>query len=224
MKNIRIANRQDSDQINELRITEFQRSAQFTLIKPDKLLWNHCDDISIVLAAWDGFSAVATMRAVVVHNAVEAENCVQCIVPPNTNFPAMVFNNAATHLDYRGLGLNQLLRYHFLKIAVDNKIQSLLSPMYEGAPRIRFMEALGYKFSIPPLSWQNKLSPKATRILGVLTRAMMPQAILLIETKRHEIIKSYPWKGKRAQFSNLVFKPAGQRRMSRFGAKKKSAV
>lgn len=206
MKIIRQASRQDCNQINALRVREFQRSAQFSLIKPEKLLWNHCDDTSNVLSAWDGPCAVATMRAVVVDNKSQAESCVQCIVPSSTDFPAMVFNNAATHLDYRGIGLNQLLRYHFLKIAMECNIQSLLSPMYKGAPRIRFMKDLGYKFTVPPLSWQNKLSPKATRILGVLTREMMPQAIDLIETQRHEIIKSYPWKGKTIQFNSPGFK------------------
>ena len=205
MKMIRQAHRQDRDQINARRIREFQRSAQFTLIKPEKLKWNHCDDTSIVLSAWDGPCAVATMRAVAVSNAAQAESCLQCIVPAHIDFPAMVFNSAATHWDYRGIGLNQLLRYHFLKIAMGCEIQSLLSPMYEGAPRIRFMKALGYQFITPPLSWQKKLNPKATRILGILGRAMMPQAMNLIKTQRHEIINAYPWKGKSVQFNNLLF-------------------
>jgi hypothetical protein len=208
MKMIRQAHHQDRDQINALRIQEFQRSAQFTLIKPEALKWNHCDDTSIVLSAWDGHYAVATMRAVGISNVAQAESCVQCIVPEHTDFPAMVFNSAATHWDYRGIGLNQLLRYHFLKIAMGYTVQSLLSPMYEGAPRIRFMKALGYQFTTPPLSWQKKLNPKATRILGILSRAMMPQAIALIETQRYEIINAYPWKGKPVQLNNPLFMKA----------------
>jgi hypothetical protein len=208
MKCIRQASRQDFNQINALRIREFQRSAQFKLIKPEKLKWNQCDDVSIVLAAWDVDNAVATMRAVIVCDTGEAENCVQCIIPKYTPFPAMVFNNAATHLDYRGIGLNQLLRYHFLKIALGTGIQSLLSPMYEGAPRIKFMKALGYSFTIPPLSWQNKLEPKAARILGVLVRERMSHAIDLIKTQRRDIIASYPWKGKLVQLNNSMSKHA----------------
>jgi drug/metabolite transporter (DMT)-like permease len=210
MKSIRQASRRDLNQINALRIREFQRSAQFKLLKPEKLKWNQCDDVSIVLSAWDGATAVATMRAVVVCDTAEAENCVQCNVPKYTPFPAMVFNNAATHLDYRGIGLNQLLRYHFLKIALDAGIQCLLSPMYEGAPRIQFMKDLGYGFTIPPLSWQNKLAPKATRILGLLTCERMSHAIKLIEAQRRDIITSYPWKGKRVQLNNPMFKRAVQ--------------
>lgn len=210
MKHIRQASRQDINQINALRIREFQRSAQFTLIKPEKLRWNHCDDTSVVLSAWDGAIAVATMRAVVVCDTEGAENCVQCKVPKDTHFPAMVFNNAATHSDYRGIGLNQLLRYHFLKIALDAGIQCLLSPMYEGAPRIQFMQALGYAFTIPALSWQNKLGPKATRILGCLARVKMPHAIDLIEAKRRDIITSYPWAGEGVRLNNRMPKRAVQ--------------
>lgn len=204
MKTIRQAGRFDQKQINDLRVTEFQRSSEFTLIKPEKLLWNQCDDDSIVLAAWDGARAVATMRAVLVNNVSDAEDCVECTVPEDTAFPAMVFNSAATSLDYRGLGLNQLLRYHFLKIAVENQVQSLLSPMYEGAPRIKFMKDLGYTFTTPLLSWQNKLKPQNKRILGTLKRKMMPQAIGVIRTQRSDIIKSYPWDGELVRISTPV--------------------
>ncbi len=197
MKHIRQANRQDKKQIEVLRINEFQRSAQFTLLKPEKLFWNRNDDSAVVLAAWDGPRAVATMRAVIVDNPKEAQDCVQCIVPEDTNFPAMVFSNAATHWDYRGMGLNQLLRFYFLQIALDNEIQSLLSPMYESAPRIRFMVELGYQFAVPKQSWQDKLKAKTTRILGVLARPRMPRALDYIRTKRPEIIKAYPWQSPR---------------------------
>jgi hypothetical protein len=205
MKIIRQADRQDRDQINALRIKEFQRSAQFTLLQPEKLEWNHCDDTSIVLSAWDGPRAVATMRAVLVRDTAQAESCVQCTVPSQTDFPAMVFNNAATHWDYRGIGLNQLLRYYFLKMAMDYEIQSLISPIYESAPRIQFMIDLGYQFTIPLLSWQKKLKPRTTRILGILTGSKMPQAIDLIEKQRHKIIQSYSWKGRPIQFSQSLF-------------------
>lgn len=217
MKLIRQAARRDNVQINALRIREFQRSAQFTLIRPEKLLWNDCDDDAIVLAAWDGPCAVATMRAVVVNTTAEAESCVQCTVAAETDLPVMIFTSAATHWDYRGIGLNQLLRYHFLKIALDNKIQALLSPMYEGAPRIRFMKDLGYKFNIPRLSWQNKLNPKATRILGVLERARMPQAVDFIETHRNDIIKAYPWKGKHIRINAPAFRTDAASRRTMMG-------
>lgn len=193
MKTIRQAGRLDQEQINDLRITEFQRSSEFTLLRPEKLLWNKCDDDSIVLAAWDGPRAVSTMRAVLIYNRPDAEDCVECTVSEDTDFPAMVFNSAATRLEYRGLGLNQLLRYHFLKIAVENGIQSLLSPMYDGAPRIKFMKELGYTFTTPLSSWQNKLKPQNERILGVLKRKMMPNAIDIIKKQRSDIIRKYPW-------------------------------
>lgn len=202
MKFTRQAFRQDRKPIEELRIKEFRRSAQFTLLKPEKLLWNQCDDSSVVLAAWDEAHAVSTMRAVVVNNPKEAQNCVQCIVPEDTAFPAMVFNNAATHSEYRGIGLNQLLRFYFLQTALDNNIQSLLSPMYDGAPRIRFMVELGYEFTVPTHSWQDKLNARATRILGVLARKQMPRALHHIQTQRQEAIEAYPWLGRPVLIDN----------------------
>ena len=211
MKCIRQADHRDRDQINALRVNEFNRSNQFTLLKPDKLLWNSCDDESVVLSAWDGTRVVATMRAVVVHNAPEASTCAQCTIPPDALFPAVIFNSAATDLEYRGLGLNQALRYHFLKMALDSDVQALLSPMYQGAPRIRFMEALGYRFSVPQLSWQDKLNPKTTRIMGIMPQERMACAMQMIEMQRRDIIRTYPWHGETAKFQIRMLNVASHR-------------
>ena len=196
MKTIRRAVTQDNRQISNLRVTEFQRSNQFTLLKPEKLLWGPCDEANVVLAAWDGNQPVATMRAVVVGDHREAADCVQCTVPHDAGFPAIVFNSAATHHAYRGIGLNQALRYYFLLAAIRNGIETILSPIYKGAPRIAFMETLGYHFVTPSESWQNKLDPRSERILGLLPRGQMHRAFLHIQKTRPGVLWEYQWQGR----------------------------
>jgi hypothetical protein len=196
MKCIRRATSQDSGIINRLRIREFRRSTEFDLLLADQLKWNSCDDRHIVLAAWaDRQRAVSTMRAVVVSDPREALQSVQCSLPDRLSFPAIVFNSAATHMDYRGQGLNQAIRYHFLHAAMRCGIEAILSPIYRGAPRIDFMKALGYRFTTPEKSWQTKLAPKKERILGILPRKRMGHAIEYLRTHRNHVLQLYPWKG-----------------------------
>lgn len=202
MRCIRRATSQDSDIISRLRINEFRRSTEFDLLLADQLKWNQCDEQHIVLAAWeDRLTAVSTMRAVVVLDAREALESVQCSLPSRLKFPAIVFNSGATHLDYRGQGLNQAIRYYYLRAAIRCSIKAILSPVYRGAPRIDFMKALGYRFMTPEKSWQTKLAPKKERILGVLPLNRMGRAIDYLRTHRGEVLHAYPWKGPHFDFS-----------------------
>ena len=217
MKCIRRMTVQDREAINQLRVGEFQRSGQFELLKPERLLWNHVDDENIVLAALRApGQPVSTMRGVVVGSAVEASAFVECTVPRHVAFPAIVFSSAATHQDYRKLGLNQAIRYHFLTSAVRCGIESILSPIYIGAPRITFMKALGYTFEAPEKCWQTKLNPKTQRILGVLTRNHFRRALAHIQQTRPQILERYPWRGK---LIDLIRQPNSQnaRKMSTAG-------
>lgn len=196
MRCIRRATYGDREIINRLRITEFSRSGEFDLLLADQLRWNQCDDIHIVLAAWaNRRKAISTMRAVVVNNGSDARACLQCSLPTQLSFPAIVFNSAATHAAYRRLGLNQAIRYHFLLAAVRCGIEAILSPIYRGAPRIAFMKCLGYHFTTPHQSWQTKLLPKTKRILGILPRSNMARAIDYLRTNRSEVLQRYPWTG-----------------------------
>lgn len=201
MKYIRRATLKDCDTINHLRIDEFRRSTEFDLLLADQLRWNSCDDRHIVLAAWAGRrTAVSTMRAVVVKDKADALTSVQCSLPDQLVFPALVFNSAATHIDYRRLGLNQAIRYHFLRAAIRCGIEAILSPIYRGAPRIDFMRALGYQFMTPNKSWQTKLAPKKERILGILPRNRMGRAIDYLRTYRNDVLQAYPWQGPLFEF------------------------
>jgi hypothetical protein len=193
---IRQATAEDKAVISQLRINEFRRSTNFDLLLADKLKWSRCDDENIVLAVWNGRKApISTMRAVVVNDTEEALACLECSVPDDLPYPAIVFNSAATRKENRRQSLNQVIRYHFLLAAVRDGIQAILSPIYLGAPRIDFMKALGYQFSAPQKSWQTKLLPKSERILGILSRADMVQAIDYLKAHRGKAIDTYPWQG-----------------------------
>lgn len=196
MQCTRQATSKDSSVISRLRINEFKRSKNFDLLLTDKLRWSHIDDEQTVLAVWGNTNKpISTMRAVVVYDVIDAQECLQCLVPNQLRYPAMVFNAAATRKEHRGQGLNQVIRYHYLQAAIRDGIEVILSPIYVGAPRIDFMKALGYEFVTPEKNWQTKLLPKSERILGILPSYEMRHAIDYLKTRRREVINAYPWKG-----------------------------
>ncbi|MBF0243477.1 MAG: hypothetical protein HQK64_13510 [Desulfamplus sp.] len=74
MKQVRRALKEDKHIIEELRISEFNRSGEFKLLKPEKLLWSDIDDANIVLVVFDeNNNAVSTMMGITVYEAKEAE-------------------------------------------------------------------------------------------------------------------------------------------------------
>jgi len=199
-KYISIPLHQHQDEISQLRITAYNRSDDFLLLYPDKLLWS-VNDEGTVLVAWNGDGhAVATMRAETVKNSQEAQKNLECNVPEEIVFPAVIFNRAATHEDYRHLGLNQAIRYYFLEAILRADIQTTLSPVYLGASRTRFMEQLGYRFIDPGKTWQTKLQIHKPRLLAMLERDRMEHALTIIRKERRDILRQYPWRGEPFEF------------------------
>lgn len=211
MKVIRRASFADQSSISLLRIQEFKRANEFTLVKPEYLLWGRCDEENVVLAAWDGPEPVSTMRAVLVRNSAQATQCLQCTVPAHIAYPAIVLNSGATRLEYRGTGLNSALRYYVFEAAIRDKIQTIIGPIYQGAPRTNFMQKLGYVFMAPAKSWQNKLSPKKVRLLALLKETQFNQAAALIKTSRVDILREFPWIGEPIRFLSELFGPTGRK-------------
>lgn len=196
MRQIKRASRADREIIEQLRISEFNRSSEFKLLKPEKLLWSSVDDASIVLVVIDDKGkAIATMRGITTHSPVDADKIVQCSVPKNSQYPIIIFTSAATLKPLRRNGFNQLLRLYFLKYALSYGIQTLVSPVYKNAPRIEFMASLGYQFITPERNWQTKLHPTSERQLGILTADKFEQAISIIEKRNTQLIIDYPWQG-----------------------------
>ena len=196
MKHIRKAVPQDADDITELRVREFSRSADFKLLKPEKLQWGPVDEAQTVIGVWnDRGRAIATMRMVRVDDADQASDVLESGLPATLRYPGLVFNSAATLADYRRQGFNQLLRYYCIRYARSMGIKSLLSPVYQSAPRIGFMKQLGYVCHDLYDSWQTKLKPNSPRILCVLDSAEFDTALPLIESTVPELIRDYPWQG-----------------------------
>lgn len=196
MKQIRTACAHDKQVITDLRITEFNRSRDFKLLKPERLHWNETDDTHTVLGVWgeDG-SLIATLRLIRVNHVQEARERLEADMPVEIRFPCLIFNSAATRQACHRRGFNQLLRYHAIQAAQTNQIRCLLSPVYQTAPRVMFMEKLGYRFHVLTHTWQTKLAPYSPRILGILENEQFPAAMDLLQNSIPHLIDTYPWTG-----------------------------
>ena len=195
MKLIRKSTNSDIKRIEELRISEFSRSTEFSLLKPEPLMWSELDSQSLVLVVLDGENAISTMRGVKAEDRKYAESILQCTVPEDTLFPSLIFTSAATLKPLRKKGFNQLLRLYFLHFGIFNNIKTFMSPVYKNAPRIDFMKTLGYKLITPEKNWQKKLNPKSERQLAILKKESFKNAINIIEERNYNLIKEFPWKG-----------------------------
>jgi len=62
------------------------------------------------------------------------------------------------------------------------------------------MEQLGYRFMEPGKTWQTKLQPHSPRLLAILERGKIRHALTIIEEKRGEVLRQYPWRGQPFEF------------------------
>ncbi len=196
MRQIRLAGGKDKDEVSALRVAEFSRSRDFRLLKPHLLNWSDVDDLHPVLGIWDENSqVVATLRLIRVDNMALASEVLEADLPQDIRFPGLVFNSAATRKSHRCQGLNQLLRYYAVQSAQAHGMQTLLSPIYQSAPRIAFMKKLGYTCRELSNTWQTKVVPNSPRILAALEREAFSDALKILKDTVPELIKKYPWAG-----------------------------
>lgn len=88
MKHIRLATPEDAQEISGLRIGEFSRSNDFTLLAPQRLNWCETDEINPVLGVWNVENeVVATMRLVRVTHDINASEVIEADVPGGWIFP-----------------------------------------------------------------------------------------------------------------------------------------
>src|SRR5260370_29709530 len=136
---------------NDMRLETYSATPEFRLLRPDMLAWDAHDPSCIVLGGWDDAGLlVATIQCRVAGSAAHAEALIGASVEmAPACFPAVVVGRAATAQARTGRGLNSVLRWYCLTAARDLGFRSALGLAYQGAPRMRTMEAMGYNLRPP---------------------------------------------------------------------------
>jgi hypothetical protein len=183
--------------IERLRREAFLQAPEFFVLTPRTYEWGENDQRGCVLAVWDNQGApLATLCGAVATTRADAEDRFECILPfPVSRFPALLLSRAATRVDHRSRGLNTLLRYYFLQMARRQELRSILSLVFEGAPRIRMLERLGYDLIRIPSINSTYVSPRVPPLIGSLCGERIATASALLETLLRDLFDQYPWRG-----------------------------
>lgn len=129
-----------------LRRREFSRSADL-LADARRVDWSTLDDESLVLAVLEGGVPVATMAGAVLRHPDLSAELHDNPVPPEVPASAgiMLLRRAATDHERRSVGFNSLLRWHFLRAAIEQGLEFLVGDVQVGASRVALLERMGYR-------------------------------------------------------------------------------
>lgn len=194
-----LASANDCEAVSALRLETYSAAPEFRLLRPDLLAWDTHDPSAIVLGGWDGTGRLmATIQCRVAGSAAHAEAQVGVSVAMMaSHFPAVVMGRAATAPGRGGRGLNSVLRWHCLTAARDAGFKSVLGLAYQGAPRMRTMEAMGYRSLKPERVWDPEVEPRSPPILVYLGRADFAGALDYLWPLAAEGVSAFPWQGPR---------------------------
>jgi hypothetical protein len=194
---VRRATRSDAADVTALRLNCYRSTESFVLLQPDAVSWGPADDQNIVLVAQASEGVLlSTTRAVMVSDGREAADAMGCLSAlPASLFPAVLLGRGATPQVAGGAGLHSLLRYHFIRAALDSNVGSLLGMVYEGAPRTRLMTTLGYEFVCPSRVWDPEVRPLRPVLVGTLPRERFATAIEKLRLALADLIVHFPFQG-----------------------------
>lgn len=200
----------DAEATNRLRVAGYGAAREFELIGPDLLRWDAHDDAGIVLGVWDAGVLVSTLRGVVAADRRAAEDLFCCTIEVEQDvYPLLMFGRASTLPSHRKMGLNALLRLHVLRGVTDSTPLggSMVMP-YEGAPRLRLLGEIGYRFHRPTEVWDPEMRGHQWPLLGVLPRDGFAAAIKRLEPLGAPAAERYPWTGLPVEIPVAVHHPA----------------
>lgn len=135
--------RLNAHEVSRLR----RRAYPVSLVRDlEYLEWGPLDERSLVLGVRgaDGF-LLATMRGVWAAGREEVAE-LEPVPPTWPGGPTLVLQRAATSQDQQGAGLNSLLRWHFLSVAIASGVRFLAGVVISGSARTGVMRRIGYEF------------------------------------------------------------------------------
>lgn len=158
--------------VTVVRREAFAAAKEFQWHDPKALEWGPEDDHATVIGLWsDSGELMATVRATVLPSALAAESIIeypiQHLALPG---PLMLLTRAATHPAYQRAGSNALLRYAYLSAATQTPLQSVITQVYDHAPRLRIMQEVG--FTLTPLhrGWDSEAKAITQPLLAWMLR------------------------------------------------------
>lgn len=174
-----VAGAPDRVAIGELRCRAFGRAREFHWIDDAALRWSAADDAGTVVALCDRDRLpLSTVRGTVFGELGAAEHFLEySLAGMRIATPTLVMSRAATCPDHARQGLLALVRYACLQAVAQTTIGSVITLVYEGAPRLAMMRDAGYEFIKPRAGWDSEAVAHTQPLLALLPRQRLHHAI-----------------------------------------------
>jgi len=156
-----------SDQVYALRRQAYSKSPEIEWLDTKTLDWSPHDDRGVVLGVWaavpesDAETLVASFRLSWFPDQKSTEDFLEYSlsnVPPR--FPTLVPTRAVSAIAFRRFGLHALMRNAYLRVLPRMPVQSMVSIVYDSAPRMASLLKLGYLAYPCDRHWDTEARPK----------------------------------------------------------------
>jgi hypothetical protein len=206
---IEVANGHDPQQRAAVERLRREASAAAPALRwhdPATLRWSEADDRGVVLGLWAGAGSggdrpvlLSTLRLSVFARAAAAEAFVEhALGGVGVRWPALVLSGGATAPGLGGHGLAAMLRWAYLHALPAGHLRSVLAVVYEDAPRLSAMQAVGYTLTVPSSSWDGEASALKAPLIAHLAEPhfdaaraaasrLVLRALPLLQVQRGEI-------------------------------------
>lgn len=162
------------EKIDRLRMGEYAKAEGFAL-DLNTLQWRESDNQSFVMVAGDQNEFLSTMRGEVIDDISVLERKLECPwdFPVSLEMPVLLLSRAATSSSLRSKGLNLVLRYWFIRFAMEKQIPFVAGTFVTGSPREKSLREMGYQFFENTLGWQQSSY-----------RSLRPVAVVLLDVRK----------------------------------------
>lgn len=193
------------EEIEQLRMQEYAKASGF-VVDLTTLKWKPSDDESTILVAKKNDRVVSTMRGEFIDHISLLERKLECPwdFPLQLDMPVLLLSRAATCSSKRSSGLNLVLRYWFLRLAMSHNIRFVIGTFVSGSPRENSLREMGYQFFENHLGWQQSTyrSQREVKVVALDMYTKGESALRYCLDRAPQAIAAFDFRG---EFPDLKF-------------------
>lgn len=151
---VKVANREMSHTISELRKRAYKVATNATLRDDSFLEWDEMDDKSLVLYIENDLGEViSSMRGILAKSRTDINQILDIDISDKVEYPIFLIDRLTTDISYRRKGLSGIFRYLYIEACLNVKgISNIGFTINDGASRIDRLKRIGFNFERADLS------------------------------------------------------------------------
>jgi hypothetical protein len=162
----------DRQAVSRVRREAFAQARQFRWSDLAALDWGPEDDRACVIGVWtDTDELVSTVRATVLPSALAAQAIIEYPIEHlRLPGPLLLLSRAATLPAHQRLGGNALVRCAYLAAAARTPVRSVITQVYDAAPRLRTLRQVGFELTPLQGGWDSEACALTQPLLAWMLR------------------------------------------------------